>query len=215
MNKIVTFIFFTLIVLINIKAQDTIVSTDNTILVGEIKDMDKGVLSIETDFSDSDFKISWLKIKEIRSQRNFRFILSNQKRYYGTISMDSINIIIHDETGNIKVSVKDLVYIKQVDKGSILDIINLSMDLGYSYTNANNLEQINGSINVDYYTNVWGVLGYFNTVQSTQTNVEPIKRNNGGIGTKIFAKYGLFGTIDADFYTNNEQNMDLRSNYHQ
>ena len=197
-----------------LKAQDTLVSTDNTILIGEIKEMDKGVISIETDFSDSDFKISWLKIKEIISQRNFRFILSNQKRYYGTISMNGEKIVIHDtEKGDVEVLTEELVYLKQIDKGSVLDIMNLSMDLGYSFTNAKNLEQINGSINADYYTNVWGVSGYFNTVQSRQDDVSPVKRNNGGFGAKVFAKYGLFVTADADFYSNNEQNMDLRTNY--
>ncbi len=196
------------------KAQDTLLSTDNTILVGEIKEMDKGVISIKTDFSDSDFKISWLKIKEIKSQRNFRFILSNQKRYYGTISMSGEKIKIHDEEkGYIEVSMIELVYIKQIDKGNIFDIMNLSMDLGYSFTNAQNLQQINGSINADYYKNIWGVSGYFNTVQSKQDNVSPVKRNNGGFGAKVFAKYGLFVTADADFYSNDEQNMDLRTNY--
>ena len=45
-----------------IHAQDTLVSNDNTVLIGKIKEMDKGVLTVETDFSDSDFKITWLKI---------------------------------------------------------------------------------------------------------------------------------------------------------
>ena len=197
-----------------VKAQDTIVATDNTVLIGEIKDMDKGVLTIETDFSDSDFKISWLKIKEIRSNRNFRFILSNQKRYYGTVSMQGDKIDIKDEKlGDIVIKPEDLVYIKQVDKGSFLDLLNLSMDLGYSFTNANNLQQINGNINTDYSTNIWGASAYFNTVQSTQKDVSPVKRNNGGFGVKVFARYGLFATLDADYYSNTEQNMHLRSNY--
>lgn len=214
MHKLSLFIILTVLTFSFANAQDTLVSTDNTILVGEIKEMDKGIISIETDFSDSDFKISWLKIKEINSQRNFRFILSNQQRYYGTISMEDGKIIIHDtEQGVITTNNEELVYIKQVDKGSVLDLVNLSMDLGYSFTNAKNLEQINASINTNYYTNIWGVSAYFNTVQSTQDDVSPVKRNNGGFGAKVFAKYGLFVTADADFFSNTEQNMDLRSNY--
>ncbi len=195
-------------------AQDTLVSNDNTVLIGEIKEMDKGVLSVETDFSDSDFKITWLKIKEIKSQRTFRIILSDQKRYYGTIFMKGDHVIIHDqEKGDIEVPIKDIVYIKHVDEGNILDVINLSLDLGYSFTNANNLSQLNGNLNGDYYTNRWGINGYFSTVQSTQKEVEPIRRNNGGVGVKVFAKYGLFGNINADYFSNTEQNMRLRSTY--
>jgi transposase len=39
---------------------DTIISRDNNVLNGEIKDMDRGVLTLETSYSDSDFKIEWL-----------------------------------------------------------------------------------------------------------------------------------------------------------
>lgn len=197
-----------------VNAQDTIVSNDNTILIGEIKSMDRGVLLIETDFSDSDFKISWLKIKEINSQRNFRFVLSNGRRYSGTISMVDSIIVIHDkDNGEISVTTSNLVYIKQVDKGNILDIMNLSMDVGYSFTNANNLEQINANLKANYYTNFWGVNGFYSMVQSTQDNVEPIYRRNGGVGAKLFAMHGLFLSLDADYFSNNEQKMDLRSNY--
>jgi hypothetical protein len=123
-------------------------------------------------------------------------------------------IVIHDKAkGEIKISTVDLVYIKQVDVGSVLDVMNLSLDLGYSFTNANNLEQINGDIKADYITNKWGANVFYNTVRSTQTGVDPVKRDNGGFGLMAFAKYGLFISFDADYYSNNEQQMDLRTNY--
>jgi len=210
------FLFIAILVIIftNAKAQDTLVSTDNTTLIGEIKSMDKGVLSIETDFSDSDFKVSWLKVTKVISNRNFRFILKNKTRYYGTISVENGNLIIHDiKLGAVDVKIEDLVYMKQVDKGSVLDVMNLTLDLGYSFTNANDLEQINADFKADYYTNSWGVDGYFNMVQSTQTDVDPIQRYNGGLGLKYFAKYGIFVAANADYYSNNDQDMKLRSNY--
>ena len=198
----------------SLMAQDTLVSTDNTVLVGEIKDMDRGVISIETDFSDSDFKISWLKIKKIKSQRSYRFITSDGAHYFGTITTQGDKIILHDEkTGNVEITPEQLVYIKQVDKGKFLDVLNLSMDIGYSFTNAKNLEQINGDINADYYTTYWGVKGYFNTVRSNQKDASAIIRNNGGFGIKGFAKYGIYASLDADYFSNTEQNMALRSNY--
>jgi len=50
---------------------DTIISKDNNVLNGEIKEMDKGVLTFKTSYSDSDFKIEWLKIKMIISNQNY------------------------------------------------------------------------------------------------------------------------------------------------
>jgi hypothetical protein len=48
---------------------------NGNIIVGEFKDMDKGVLTIETDYSDSDFKIEWEGIKEIYSKTKFLITL--------------------------------------------------------------------------------------------------------------------------------------------
>ena len=214
MIKRITILVFVLFTFISIKAQDTLITTDNTTLIGEIKSMDRGVLIIETDFSDDDFKLTWLKVKKVVSHRNFRIILKNQERYYGPIVFSNEKLTIQDEKkGNVSVAPDEIVYIKQVDQGSVLDLLNLSLDLGYSFTNAKNLEQINGSITADYTTNKWGVNIYATTAKSNQTDVETVMRNTAGLGFKAFMKYGFFAGIGGDFYSNTEQQMQLRSNY--
>jgi len=213
MKKITVLALF-LFAFISMKAQDTLITTDNTKLIGEIKSMDRGVLVMETDFSDNDFTITWLKVKNLNSQRNFRIILDNDERYYGTILYEGGKLVIHDEEkGDKSVEVNDIVYMKQVDDGSVLDLINLSLDVGYSYTNANNLQQLNGSLNADYTRNRWGVNMYASTVTSVQTDVDAVVRNTGGFGFQVFMKHGFFGDLGADYYSNTEQSMQLRSNY--
>jgi len=214
MLKRITIIIFVLFTFISIKAQDTLVTTDNTTLIGEIKSMDRGVLVFETDFSDDDFKLTWLKVEKVVSHRKFRIILNNQERYYGSIIYSNDKLIIQDkERGEITVNTKEIVYIKHVDEGSIFDLLNLSLDVGYSFTNAKNLEQINGSINADYTTNKWSTNIYATTAMSSQTDVESVIRNTAGLGFKAFMKYGFFAGIGGDFYSNTEQHMQLRSNY--
>ena len=195
---------------------DTLISIDNNILVGEVKSMDKGVLVMETKYSENDFLIEWLHVKEIISTTSFRIVLSNGGRYFGTIRMDTINdnvLIRDDEKGYQSVKIHDLVYFEKIDKGSILDVLKLSMDFGYSYTKSNELSQLNGDIKASYNKKKWGFSAFFSTVQNAQKNVTPTKRNTGGFGIKYFYNYGLFGAVDADYYSNNEQNMDLRSSY--
>ncbi len=41
---------------------DSIVFTNNNYIVGEIKDLNQGIIKIETDYSDNDFTIEWNKI---------------------------------------------------------------------------------------------------------------------------------------------------------
>ena len=56
----------------NLCAQhDSLVLKNGNVIVGEIKSLDKGVLTIETDYSKSDFTIEWSGIREIFSTSLF------------------------------------------------------------------------------------------------------------------------------------------------
>ena len=50
-------------------AKDVVITTTGDRLVGEIKRVEKDVLTLETDYSDSDFKIKWEKVASIESDR--------------------------------------------------------------------------------------------------------------------------------------------------
>ena len=52
-------------------ASDVVVTTTGDRLVGEIKKVEKDVLTFETAYSDSDFKLKWDKIASIQSDRQF------------------------------------------------------------------------------------------------------------------------------------------------
>src|SRR5688572_9101021 len=51
--------------------KDSLVLKNNNVIVGEIKSLDKGVLTIETSYSDKDFLVEWSGIKEIYTIQNF------------------------------------------------------------------------------------------------------------------------------------------------
>src|SRR5262249_19136827 len=52
-------------------AKDVVITSSGDKLVGEIKKVEKDVLTLSTDYSDSDFKIKWEKIASIESDRQF------------------------------------------------------------------------------------------------------------------------------------------------
>ncbi len=67
MNK-----FYTIIILlfaihcVSYAQNDTLILHNGDIIVGDLKSMDRGVLTIKTSYSDSDFKIEWEKIKVMK-----------------------------------------------------------------------------------------------------------------------------------------------------
>jgi len=211
--------FISLIILSTVQGysqKDILITKDNTKLVGEIKELTNGVITMKTSYSDSDFKIEYLKVKRIISERTFRINLSNGDRYFGIITEDTIShqIRIFDpDIGFVLIQAEDLVYLKQIDDGNIFDILNLALDIGYSFTKSNNLHQFNSSLHADYYRKKWGLSGKVNTVQNIQDKVEPTKRTTGDIELKVFHKNDFFSSINADFLSNNEQQIDLRGSY--
>ncbi len=209
-------ILFFLFYLLSYSQTDSIITNDNNILVGKIKKLKEGVVTMSTIYSESDFKIEWLKVKTMSSKKKYRIILNNGGRFYGIIKIDTSGnkvLVIDKEKGTLVMPTYNIVDFEEIKKGSLLDVLKLSLDFGYSFTSANEMHQLNGDINTSYNKEKWGFSAFFNTVQNAQRNVSPTKRNNGGFGIKYFFHYGLFASIDANYYSNNEQQLNLRSNY--
>ena len=68
LNIKMRFVFLTLLLsaTVSLAQTDTLIFANGNIVVGEIKSMSRGIIEIETDYSDSDFKIEWDKVAGIR-----------------------------------------------------------------------------------------------------------------------------------------------------
>jgi len=78
--------------IIQVSAQtDSLILSNGDVIVGEIKSMDKGIIVIETDYSDSDFKIEWDKVTEIYSPRTALVTLSDGTRINEPINTNPDN----------------------------------------------------------------------------------------------------------------------------
>ena len=79
--------------------KDSLVMNNGDIMVGEIKSMDKGILFIETPYSDKDFNVKWIEIKEVYSTTRFLVTLQDGRR---------INTTLHtNATGDIVLQLED------------------------------------------------------------------------------------------------------------
>jgi len=72
-------------------ATDAVTMITGEKIVGEIKKVEKDVLTIETTFSDSDFKIEWDQIASIESDRQFLVETFNGRRLAGTLKVSTRN----------------------------------------------------------------------------------------------------------------------------
>ncbi len=228
--KIFTLLFLLLPFAV-ISQKDSLILKNKDLIVGEIKSMDNGVLTIETDYSDSDFKISWDGINEVFSESKYLITLSNGKRYNGTIrSIDEnrIEIDTYDPEniislrkgrlsktedlggGKAEVAIKDIVYLNALDEG-FWSRLSANIDLGWSLTKANNLRQLNVRSGLGYLADRWKINSSYNSLISTQDDVADVKRTDADITFNYFLPKDWFLSFNTTFLSNTEQLIELRT----
>jgi hypothetical protein len=125
-------------------------------------------------------------------------------------SADTINIIDPEE-GTIKSPLNEIVYLKSVDKG-FWSRLYASIDVGFSLTKANNLRQTSVRSTLGYLAERWSADANYNLVNSTQDDVEPTRRTDGGLSFNWFLPKDWYIPANLTFLSNSEQKLDLRSN---
>tara|TARA_R100001015_G_C4617128_1_gene173344 strand:+ start:637 stop:1062 length:426 start_codon:yes stop_codon:yes gene_type:complete len=125
--------------ILTLAQNDSLLLNNGNVIVGEVKSMERGVLVIETPYSDADFKIEWEKIKHITATQRYLITLSDGRRINGTFESEGEGKIhIKDEKGeNFTVDQEEVVYINSLND-SFLSRLSANIDFGYSLTKANN-----------------------------------------------------------------------------
>ncbi len=206
----VAFLFF-----ISLKShaqQDSLILKNNNVIVGEIKSLDKGVITIETGYSKSDFTIEWSGIKEIYSATTFLVTLKNGERITGTFrSADSGTkiIITSKENKETQTTLDDVVYLKGI-KSNFWSRAHASVDLGLSITKANDLVQYNMRSTVGYLADRWLTEIYYDDLRTKQDSVAETKRTEAGGSFTYFLPKDWYLIAAVTSLSNTEQALQLR-----
>lgn len=191
---------------------DSLIFNNGNFVVGEVKGMDKGVLKMETPFSDSDFAIEWEGVKGLYCKTYFLITLTDGRRFNGTIQTSTQgNIKIIEDNGTVtEAPHKHVVYMDVVDKG-FWSQLYASIDIGLDLTKANNFRQVSMRSTLGYRAEKWNLDGTFNTLNSSQEKTDDISRTDGGVGFTYFLPKDWYLVTSVDFLSNTEQKLDLRS----
>ncbi len=199
---------------ISMAQNDTIVSRNGDMLIGEIKSLEKGVLILKTDYSDKDFNIEWEKIDLVFAHSTFLIALSDGRRLNGSIvshpGTPSL-ILISGITGHILINdLLEIVYINPI-KGDFFGRLKAEIGVGYSFTKAKNHHQFNVRSNLGYLADTWGSDASLDIIRSVQDSVAPTRRTDGTIGFRKLFKRSWFLSLSNNFLQNDEQKLKLRS----
>jgi len=192
---------------------DSLILKNGDVIAGELKSMDKGVVTIETDYSDKDFKIEWGGIAEIHTESFFLVTLSDGRRYNGTLESPSpgratINI---DEGGTTDVNLMDVVFLKSIDAG-FWSRLYAAIDVGFELKRANNQRNFSVNGKIGYLAERWSLDASYNTVFTKQDSIADTRRTDGNITYRYFLPKDWFLVGDVAFFSSSEQKIDLRTN---
>jgi hypothetical protein len=208
-----TVLFILLLASSAIAQPDTLTFKSGEVVVGKIKLLDRSVLTVKTSYSDSDFKIDWDAVVDIRSNQYYLITLSDGRRFNGDINSigKSNEVIMKDSQAEHRALIHEVVHLKPIDN-SFWDRFSASIDVGLNLTKANNLTQFNSRATVGYLTKRWELNGSFNSVFSSQDSIPDTRRVDANAMLKIFLPQDWYVSISNDFLQNDEQKLLLRSN---
>jgi len=200
---------------ITISAQsknDTLIFNNHELITGEIKSMQQGVLTVETEYSDSDFEIEWDKIIGINTENYFYVTLHGGKHYYGWIrSSDSSVYVISKDSTIITTKFDQIVHIISLNKGFKYQF-NAEVDIGFSLAKSNNLRQLTASGKTGYKAEYWMTSLSGNLLSSIQDSTDPIKRAEANLVYQRIIYKDWYFVPELIYLTSSEQKLNSRWN---
>ncbi len=129
---------------------DTVYLQNGDRITGEIKRFEYGILVFKTDAMGT-LKIEFNDIKTFYSNEQYTIQIANGLRFFGSIDTSATDGYVNLKVGNFRIPepVSEIVEIYPV-KHAFWKRLDGSIDLGYSYTKASTISQLNFSGNVDY-----------------------------------------------------------------
>ena len=212
-SKFLAFVVLLLISSLMYSQKDSLILANADVLIGEIKTMDKNILTFKTSYSDSDFKIKWHKVKEIYSKRTFTVALTNGDRFQTLINTDSTDIkrvMLKNEEESFTEVLTKVIFLDPYG-GSFFSRLEFNIDFGLTMTKANDLRQISMNSKLLYTANKWGIHSNFGLIRSTQTNTDDIYRMDAAAGIQYFLPKDWYAEFSVNFLSNNEQKIALRT----
>ena len=189
-------------------AKDVVITTSGDRLVGEIKGVEKDVLTLSTDYSDSDFKIKWDKIVSIESDRQFLLETFDGKRLAGPLKPDEAKKSI--QIGGTSVPLPEVSAVESFERG-FWSRFDAGFDFGYSLTRANSAKQLSFGGNLSYRAerNVDTLFG--NAFRNSQENAPITSRWDLGNDFRHLLGSRWYVNTTQDFLNSEEQGLDLRT----
>lgn len=193
---------------------DVVVLINGDRITGEVKKLERGILSYSTDFMGT-INIEWDKIAQLRSDQLLEIEMIDGEKLYGragTLGDDGAVLLeLVDGGENRSVPIEQTVRIAALDEGRLRDRLDGYFSFGWSAQAANSVSQYSVGAGVTYRDEIrlWDY-AYDAARSSSDTNPSS-ERQTLQIEQRRFLRDRWFWAGGANFSTNDELGLDLRT----
>ena len=189
---------------------DVIVLGNGDQVTGEIKKLNHGLLQLSTDHMGT-VEIEWAHIDNVTSTKSFVVELEDGDRFFGTLELardEGVSEIVGPARESVEMpGVVEMTPLKR----SIWAQIDGSIDLGFSFTQANTVTTWTAAANAAYRARDYLTAVRYSSYVNTQEHADAITRNVIDLALSRFIGDRWFGFGIADFLQSTELGVDLRT----
>ncbi len=199
-------IFLFLIIGFSAFAQkDSLKLKNNDIIVGELKSMVNGVIIMKTSYSDKDFRIEYINVKEIYLDQSFLISLVNKSHYLGKAKTVSPGIVeITTDGMSFETKTINIIQLKAIDI-KFWSRFTGNVDIGFNLTKSNNFNQFSLGSGVKYQSEIWNFSASYSSLITNQDDVDEIKRTEWKIDAQRYIIKEWYAIVNVSFLSNTEQ----------
>lgn len=192
--------------LVNAQVKDTVFLYNQTVLIGELKTITLGKLTIDADDVDV-VNIKTTKIRTLKAASHYYRIESVHKAvYYSRILPDTTpgHIRIYNDNTILSISLEDIANLSSF-KNPRAALWEGAVSAGYSFTRSSKIGRLNGDFSLKRTTRKLELVSTYSTIV-TQTDTGWTRDNaNGGIN----AYYYINSRLQAIAFLNYQRNLEL------
>jgi putative salt-induced outer membrane protein YdiY len=182
-------------------------------LTGEIKNLERGILSFSTDHMGT-ISIEWEEVASVKSDQVLEIELTSGQRFFGHIAADTnpgMLLVTGAEDNADELSIEDTIRMSPLEEsGNLRDRIDSYVDFGFSDTKANDLSQYSFDAGFSYRDrkSKWDLR--LSTIQSDSGDGRAGSSTLRGSRQRFFGNRWFWsGLLQLD--QNDEQGLDLRT----
>lgn len=179
-------------------------------VTGEIKQMDRGMLTLSTN-NIGTLNIEWEDVDSLNSVYQFRVEDGFGRKYFGSLFMTRAGLLEVIQGGETQtVPAMNVVSITPLEAG-FWQRIDGSISVGFSYTKATTIAQLNSDFNVRYRTPLHQVILDASNIATSQKDEDTKHREDLSLTYNRLFRSRWFATVAAGAQSNDELGLDLRA----